>query len=255
MNKKNSIFTNKYVGILIAIPVVFLLWYFLALYIDAKIVPNPFDVIRKIPSLLKDEETFSHIRFSIQRVIISISISVVLGTIIGTLMAFDKSIDTILSPIIYLTYPIPKLALLPIVIILFGLGESSKIIMIVLILIFQIITTIRGAVLNVPKSNYTYFKILGVNKIKTFFHVVAPIILKQLFVTLKIATGTAISVLFFTETYGTKNGGLGYFIMDSFSSVNYINMYGGILILSFIGFIIFLTLDILENIFTPWNIK
>lgn len=253
MKCKKSILTNKYIGITIAIPTVFFIWYILALYMDTKIVPNPFSVLKEIPTILKDEETFSYIRYSVQRVFVSIGVAVALGTFIGTSMAFNKTIDKILSPIIYLTYPIPKLALLPIVIILFGLGELSKIIMIVAILIFQVITAIRGAVINVPKSNYVYFKILGINKVKTFFHIVAPTILKQLFVTLKIATGTAISVLFFTETYGTKNGGLGYYIMDSFSSVNYINMYGGILILSFIGFFIFITLDILENILTPWE--
>ncbi len=255
MKKRELILKNKYLGIFIAIPTLILFWYILHTQLDSRIVPSPFKVLKTVPEILSEEETFSYVKFSLQRIFISIGIATFLGTLIGTLMAFYKTVDIVLSPIIYLTYPIPKLALLPIIIIAVGLGESSKIIMIVSILIFQIITAIRGAVLSVPKNSYTYFKILGINKVKTFLHVVSPIILKQLFVTLKIAIGTAISVLFFTETYGTKNGGLGYYIMDMYSVYNYEKMYGGIVILSLIGFTIFILLDVLEAIFTPWNFE
>ncbi len=248
-------FRKEYISSLFALPILLLIWYIIHISVDSKIVPSPFEVIYNIPIVLQESETAMHVTSSFRRITISIGISVFFGTIIGVLMAFNKWIDTLLSPIIYLTYPIPKLALLPIIILIFGLGEVSKVIMIVSILIFQIITSIRGAVLDVPKNSYTYFKIQGIGKLKTFWHIVAPTILKQLFVTLKIATGTAISVLFFTETYGTKYGGLGYYIMDMFQVANYVDMYTGIVILSMIGFFIFILLDILERILTPWNIK
>lgn len=252
INKKFKF--NKYIGILIAIPILILVWYILSIVLDSKILPSPFMVFADIPEVLSKPETFNHVLYSLRRITIGMFISVFLGTIIGASMAYNKIVDSILSPIVYLTYPIPKLALLPIVILTFGLGETSKIIMIVSILIFQIITSIRSAIQNIPKSNFNYFKIMGASKLKTFCYIVIPIIIKQLFVTLKIATGTAISVLFFTETFGTKNGGLGYYIMDMFQSANYIHMYTGIVLLSLIGFSIFILLDVLEKLLTPWSV-
>lgn len=244
-------FLKKNSGLLIALPILIILWYFLFLIVDSKIVPNPFVVFKEMPSVL-DEKTMKHISASLYRIIMGILISAIIGVTLGVFMGTFKKFDKIMQPIIYLTYPIPKLALLPIVILTLGLKESSKITMIVLILVFQIITSTRGAVLDIPKSNYNYFRILGIDKFKTFTNIVVPVILKQLFVTLKIATGTAISVLFFTETYGTLYG-LGYFIMDSFQTADYVEMYTGIIILSCIGFVIFILLDLLEEIFTPWS--
>ncbi len=243
---------KKYIGVFIAIPILIFMWYMLYLIVDSRIVPNPFDVFKMLPIILKDEETFLHVAYSLSRVLIGLSISLVFGTFIGVLMGMNEKVDKVLNPIVYLMYPVPKLALLPTVILTLGLKESSKITMIILIVIFQIITAIRGAVINIPKSNYMYFNIMGANKIKTFMHVTAPIILKELFIILKISTGTAISVLFFTETYGTRYG-LGFYIMDCFQTVDYVEMYAGIVILSSIGFTLFFLIDLLETIFTPWS--
>ncbi len=244
-------FLKKNSGLLLALPILILCWYFLHLIVDSKILPNPFVVFREISNIF-NEKTLRHITASFYRISMGILVSVIIGVTVGVLMGTFPKFDKIMQPIIYLTYPIPKLALLPIIILTFGLKETSKIMMIVLILVFQIITSTRGAVCDIPKSNYTYFRILGINKFKTFIHIVIPVILKQLFVTLKIAIGTAMSVLFFTETYGTIYG-LGYFIMDSFQTADYVEMYAGIMILSFIGFVIFILLDLLEEIFTPWS--
>ncbi len=243
-------FFIKNSGLLIAVPTLIFFWYTLHIIMDSKVIPSPFVVFVSIPAIM-DENMLKHLFASLYRVTLGIFFSIIIGVTIGVLMGTFKKFDKVMQPIIYLTYPIPKLALLPIIILTFGLKETSKVTMIVLIIVFQVITSIRSAVLNVPKSNYNYFKILGINKFKTFIHIVVPVIAKQLFVTLKIGVGTAISVLFFTETYGTLYG-LGYFIMDNFQTADYVEMYIGIVMLSFIGFTIFILLDLLEEIFTPW---
>ena len=61
-----------------------------------------------------------------------------------------------------------------------------------------------------------------------------PAILTELLTSIRVTLGTALSVLFFVEAYGTKQG-MGYFIQDAWSRINYIDMYSGILILSLIG--------------------
>jgi len=68
----------------------------------------------------------------------------------------------------------------------------------------------------------------------------------------RLALGTAISILFFTETFGTQYG-MGFFIMDSWLRVNYLDMYAGIVVLSFIGFCLFVSIDYLERKICSWR--
>lgn len=77
--------------------------------------------------------------------------TLIIGLPFGILLACQPKLYRITEPLLYLSYPIPKLALLPIIMILLGIGESAKVSMIVLILVFQIIISIRDAALRISK--------------------------------------------------------------------------------------------------------
>lgn len=193
-----------------------------------------------------------HLAASLERILLGLIISIVFGVATGIVMARSKKLNSILSPLVYFTYPIPKLALLPIVMLLAGIGEISKITMIVLILVFQVIISTRDAVNNIPKENYNVLISLGASQTQIFKKIIFPAILPDLFTTLRIALGIAISVLFFTETYGTDKG-MGYFIVDAWMRINYLDMYAGIAFLSIMGFLLFFLIDLADAVFCKWN--
>jgi NitT/TauT family transport system permease protein len=166
-------------------------------------------------------------------------------------MGYFPKADKVLSPLVYFTYPIPKIALLPIIMLLFGLGEGSKLIMIVLIIIFQIIITSRDAVKGIPPEIYRSLQSLGASKWQMFAEIIVPASLSHVLTATRLALGTAVSILFFTETFGTEYG-MGYFIMDAWMRVNYLDMYAGIVILSFMGFCIFTAIDLIERRVCSW---
>ena len=83
-------------------------------------------------------------------------------------------------------------------------------------------------------------------------HILLPAILPALFSSLRVAIGVAVSVLFVTETYGTERG-MGYFIVDAWMRFNYLDMYGGIVVLSITGFLLFIATDLLEVWLCPWE--
>lgn len=229
----------------------FILWQIGSAALKSPILPPPAAVLRNL------EETFYskievHATLSVYRIAAGLFISVSIGSILGLLMGYYDSIDRIFSPLIYFTYPIPKISLLPIVMIIFGLGEASKISMIVIITIFQIIITARDTVKNIPKETYYSLKSLGAGDVTVFREIILPAALPELLTAVKLSAGTAISILFFTETYGTIYG-MGYFIMDSWMRVNYIDMYSGILVLGVIGLLLFLSLDALYVSFCRWK--
>jgi NitT/TauT family transport system permease protein len=167
-------------------------------------------------------------------------------------MAYSKTWNRILNPLVYFTYPVPKTALLPVVMLLFGLGDSSKIIMIFLIVVFVVIVAVRDAVLNIEPQIYYPIKSLGASKWQIFKWITFPAILPELLTNMRVSIGTSLSILFFTEGYGTHYG-IGYFILDAWTRIDYMGMYAGIVAISLFGFVLFVLTDMLEEAACKWK--
>ncbi|MEO3945345.1 ABC transporter permease [Gorillibacterium sp. CAU 1737] len=228
-----------------------ILWYVLALLIDNPILPSPIPVYGTMNELVQ-AGIGRHVAYSLYRIAAGIAGSLVIGLAIGLLMGRSAFWNKLLDPVVYLTYPIPKIALLPVAMLLFGLGETSKILLIGLILVFQIIISVRDAVKAIPEESYDVLTTLGAGSMAKFRHVTLPGALSVILSTVRISLGTAISVLFFTEIYGTQYG-MGYFIMDAWLRMDYAQMYAGILVLSAGGFVLFLLVDVLDAVWMKWR--
>ncbi len=229
------------------------LWYIIASVINMKVLPKPTDVYLSFGHLY-GEKLYIHIGVSLYRILSGLGIALILGISIGLLMAFSKLGNRLLSPLVYFTYPIPKTALLPVVILLFGLGNNSKIILIVLILVFQVIVAVKDAVLNIEPEAYHPLTSLGASKLQIFIHITVPAILPELLTNLRLSIGTALSILFFSEGYGTQYG-IGYYILDAWMRIDYIAMYAGIVVISLLGFFLFILIDIMEEALCKWKPK
>jgi len=218
-----------------------LLWYLGAAVVKSNALPDPIKVYQKMPQLIS-KGIGEHLLASSMRLLVGIGISMVIGTSIGLAMGKSSKVNRILNPLIYFIYPIPKTALLPALMILYGLGNVSKVTLIILITVFQIIVAVRDSALCIEKQYYHVLTSLGAGKAQKLFMITLPAILPDLLTSLRLSVGTALSVLFFAENYGTKYG-LGYYIQDAWGRLNYVNMYGGILALSFLGCMLFMLID------------
>lgn len=212
----------------------------------------PHEVYMYIPNLFM-QNFYGHILASLYRVCIGLLISFAIGSVIGILMGYSRKINSLLNPLIYFTYPIPKTALLPVVMTIYGLGDNSKITLIVLITVFQVIVSVRDAVSNINKEMYNPLISLGASKFQILRYVTIPAIVPEILTNIRLSIGTSFSVLFFAEAYGT-NEGIGYFIQDAWTRINYIEMYSGIVILSILGLLLFIGLDIIENLICKWKV-
>lgn len=231
--------------------IIILIWHFFSIAAKVPFIPAPFKVLITIISIFKSK-ILVHSLYSLFRIFAGIFLSMAIGIPIGLVMGYFTGIDKIMSSFIYFIYPVPKIALLPIVMLLFGLGEASKIIMIMLIVLFQVIVAARDSVKSIPKETYYSYQSLGASKMRIFKDIVLPASFSGLITSIRIGLGTAISVLFFTETFGTKYG-MGYFIMDSWMRVNYLEMYSGIVVLSIIGSLLFMLVDKIESRVCRWR--
>ena len=249
---KKWFFVPKSIRLLFAGIVSFnVLWWLLAVVFNNKALPNPIDVYAILPKTLS-LGMLDHSVASLRRIFIGVLIALVLGMVFGILTGLSKRANKLLNPLLYLSYPVPKLALLPVAMILFGIGETTKIVMIVLIIVFQLIISIRDAIRNIDKENYYVLSTLGASNFQQIWHVVLPGIMPEILSALRVTVGIATSVLFVTETFGTDKG-LGFFIVDAWMRINYLSMYAGIVMLSIIGSLLFLLLDITDVVFCKWN--
>lgn len=228
-----------------------LIWLALSEALQLKALPSPLSVYQDYEKAFENG-LMEHTLASLYRVFWGLVISLGLAIIIGVSMGSYKKINQLLGPLLYFTYPIPKLALLPVVMILFGIGETSKIIIIVLIIVFQLIINIRDAVLNINREKFDALTSLNASSFQKLRHITIPAIFPELFSSLRVALGISMSALFFTETYGTDKG-LGFYITDSWMRIDYTQMYFGICALSLVGFLIFFSIDLAESSVCKWR--
>lgn len=243
--------TNHLRGIALGLGLLHLAWLLLALLLASPVLPFPWEVYMYIPEL-GEGAIMHHLGLSLLRVLVGIVCSLLLAFPLALLLFSSRRAAYVLESFIYLSYPIPKLALLPIVMLLAGLGEITKVIMIILIILFQLVIGLRDSLKAIPRETFALFDSLGATSLQRIRHLYVPAILPDIFGALRLALGTAISVLFVTETYGTSYG-MGHYIVEAWMCVNYLDMYAGIIVLSLVGFLLFLLLDIGEYLACRWR--
>ncbi|MGB9793391.1 MAG: ABC transporter permease [Thermacetogeniaceae bacterium] len=245
-NKKNGSIT----AYLLAVFFFFLGWDILSHILNNPALPEPLPAITQFFYIFP-HTLWKHFLISSYRVVTSLLIGILLAVPLGLYVGRNEKIDHFFAPLIYLLYPIPKIALLPVIFIIFKIGDASKIFLITLIIFFQILVTTRDAAKKVPTASIISVLSLGASDWEIYKHVIIPACLPEIFTSIRISLGTAISVLFFAESFATFQG-LGYFIFETWSRISYQEMFAGILALSLLGSILFLLVDVLQRLLCPW---
>lgn len=248
MKRFNNIYKYVY-----AISVVLVFWYILHIILKSFVIPNPINVIKKLFNVGFNVIS-THLVASFFRLIIALLITTALGYLIGLLIGVNRKLDDLISPLVYLFFPVPRIAFLPVFMILFGLGNTSKIVLIIAIAIFQIIISVRDGAKEIPSEFILSAKSLKLSKYHMIKHVYIPATFPRLFTALRIALGSSMAALFFAENYATKYG-IGYYIMNSWIKVDYEGMYLGIILISILGIIMFKVIDVIQNKVCKWQMK
>ena len=149
-------------------------------------------------------------------------------------------------------YPLPKIVLLPILLVLFGLGGAPKIALVTITVFFQVVMVMRDAAAAIPAATLLSVRSLGASRAQVWRYVVLPATLPELFTTLRVSCAVAIAVLFFSESIAGSTG-LGYFIMNSWAMVNYPRMFAGIIALAALGCGLYILFDACERAATRWR--
>jgi NitT/TauT family transport system permease protein len=186
------------------------------------------------------------------RIAAALVLSFIAAVPLGLFMGLSPRADRLARPFIYLTYPVPKIVLMPVVLLVFGLGDAGKIAMLAIILFFQLLITTRDAAGQVGKgARYSLYS-LGGGKLDLFVHVIWPACLPAVFTALRIAAGTVVAVLFFVESIGTRRG-MGFYILDAWGRADVPEIFVGMVVLAIMGVLLYETFDVLERLLCKWK--
>lgn len=243
--------TRRLAGYATALAFLLAGWAVLAAAVDSPALPGP------VPALVEFARTFRedlavHLLVSMWRVAVATSLGTVLAVPLGLVLGRSPRADSVLAPLLFITYPVPKVVFLPVLFVLLGLGDASKITLITLIVFFQILLTARDAARAVPGASVLSVRSLGASRWQVFRHVVFPAALPDIFTALRIGTGTAIAVLFLAESVAGSDG-LGYYIVDAWGRIDYSAMFAGILAMALLGVALYELLEGLEARLCRWT--
>lgn len=229
------------------------IWQLSAMLLDKPILPRPLETIQALVEELLYGDLLEHFLTSLWRVLAGTALAIALAAPAGLALGQSKRLNSLFSPLIYLLYPIPKVALVPIVLLFFGLGDLPKIILIFLILFFQILVLVRDQAAAIRPELVQSVRSLGAGRRALFRFVYLPASLPGILTALRLSVGTAVAVLYVAELFATRRG-LGYYIyMNGSTLYNYPAMYAGILALSLMGLGLYFTVDWLERWLCPWQ--
>ena len=249
MNKKPSL-TLRIAGYVFAVVFIVAGWWITAIAVNSPALPTP---VATIGVLLENAgQLVPYFWTSAYRVVVSLAIGTVLAVPIAHICARSRVLDALFAPVLYLLYPVPKVVLLPILLVLLGIADAPKIALIALTVFFQVLVAVRDAVRAIPEGAVLAIRSLGASKLDEYVHVAIPATLPAVFTSLRIGTGTAIAVLFFAEAI-VGSTGLGYFIIQSWGMVNYPRMFAGIVALAILGVVLYILFDIAERALTRWK--
>lgn len=236
-----------------AVVFLILLWVILAMIVQQPILPSPLVVINSLWQEILKGDILEHLSASLWRVIASTFLAILAAAPIGLILGQSKKLNDFFAPIIYLLYPIPKVVLVPIVLLFFGIGDLPKIIIIFMILFFQILVLVRDQAASIRPELIQSVRSLGAGRRALFRYVYLPASLPAILTALRQSVGTAVAVLYIAELFATQRG-LGYYIYLNGSTLfNYPAMYAGIIVLSFMGLALYFSVDWLEKKLCPWQ--
>lgn len=220
--------------------------------LDPRFIPSPATVLHTIVAMTRTGELPYHVLVSSRRIVAGFLLGAVPAVGVGLMMGLSRPVRAVLMPLVSAIYPIPKIAVYPLLIFYLGLGEASKISIVALSIFFLVLLNTMAGVLAVDPAYFKIAKAYGANGRGVFATVAFPGALPQIFTGLKLGMGFALIVIVGAELLGSDKG-IGYLIWRSYQIFAIDAMFAGLLVTAILGWVAILALDWLERRALPWQ--
>lgn len=220
--------------------------------IDVRLLSSPTLIIQSFVPLLLSGELIYNTAVSVQRVLWGFLVGAVPGVLLGISMGLSPLVRSAIEPMIAATYPIPKLALMPLILLIFGLGETSKIFTIAIGVFYLVVINTMAGVLSIDKIYLDVAKNFGASRKDFYLTIALPGALPMIFAGLKLGMGMALILIVAAELSAAK-AGVGWMIWRAYDMFDIEQMFVALIMLSILGYIFSLLLDAIERWALPWK--
>jgi len=220
--------------------------------IDVRLFSSPSRVFTSLIPMIYSGELLANTWVSAQRILLGFLAGAVPGIILGLSMGLFPPIRAMLMPMVAATFPIPKLAIMPLILIVFGLGEASKIFTIAIGVFYLVLINTMTGVINIDKIYLDVAKNFGASRFQFYTTVALPGALPMIFAGLKLGMGTALLLIVAAEMSAAK-AGVGWLVWRAYDMFDIEKMFVSLITLAFLGYIFSYALEMLEKIIIPWK--
>lgn len=233
---------------------VLLVWQLIGTFeiLSPTILPSPTAIAAQFIKLLLSGELFEHLGISMYRALLGFVIGSTTGLLIGLFTGLGKLVERVLDPSLQMLRTIPLLALIPLFILWFGIGEFSKVLMISLGAFFPVFVNTFLGIRNVDQKLYEVSRIYQYTRWEQLTKLILPAALPNLLLGLKLSLGVSWLVLVVAEMMGTS-AGIGYMIQDARAYSNTDIVFVGIIIFALIGKLSDSLVRVLEKRWLAWR--
>jgi ABC-type nitrate/sulfonate/bicarbonate transport system permease component len=220
--------------------------------LDARFFPAPSKVFDTLLALMKDGSLWKNTWASLQRLFWGFLLGGVPALLLGIAIGLYRPLRAVVDPLVAATYPIPKSAIFPLILLIFGLGEASKIVMVAIGVFYPVLINSATGVLEINKIYLDVGRNFGAGRWQVFRTIALPGAMPHIMSGIKLGIGMGLILIAIAEMIGAKSG-LGYMIWNAWEILSVETMYVGLVVIALLGFLFSVILNELERIIVPWK--
>jgi ABC-type nitrate/sulfonate/bicarbonate transport system permease component len=221
-------------------------------WVPALFLPSPLGVLRELVEMARSGQILIHVVASLRRLLLGFALGAGAGMSAGVAVGFFSLAEAVGQPLIAATFPIPKIALLPLLILWLGIGETSKVAVIALGVFFPMAINTYAGVRQADPLLIRAAVSFGAGRWSVIRKVVIPSALPMVFAGLKLGAGTALLLLVAAEMIGAESG-IGFLVLQAGNLMETTRLMVGIVVLSLLGVLSHWALTWLERRVVPWR--
>ena len=218
-------------------------------WVPALFLPSPLSVIQTGAAMLRSGELLTHVLTSLRRIVLGFGLGALGGVLVGL---FSSLAEAVSNPLIAATFPIPKIALLPLLILWLGIGEASKVAVIMLGVFFPMAINTYTGVRNADPLLIRAAVSFGAGRWSLIRKVMLPSALPMIFAGLRLGAGTSLLLLVAAEMIAA-NAGIGFLVLHAQNLMETTKLMVGIVLLSGLGVATHWLLVRFERAAIPWK--
>jgi len=221
-------------------------------WIDQRLFTPPTKIVVQGAKMIGDGSLWKDLVPTVLRLLAGFVIGSIAGIVVGLLMGVSRVIRAAFGPMFTALYALPKIAILPLLLLIFGLTETPKVLSVAISVFFVLQINTLAGVVQIDGRILEAARAYRANGWKLFRFILLPAAIPSIFTGLQVAAGSGVIVITAVE-FVASNTGLGYLIWNSWQLFQPAQMYVGLIVVSIIGALLTAVIVVLERALVPWR--